>query len=154
MKALLVLYSKLLEKENFFEKLERDINLLKKLIGPDSLYAVITSEMKELFDRFPELVFLRNDKDTLLYGIYKGLRKLRGNDVLILDPKEEITKEKILSFVSQRRKNVVSKGIALLKLIDLDYIIRTMEALIDKELEFSQVMNLVQEEYGIDYEAL
>jgi len=158
-KVLIVLYAKLTEDQGLVSKLERELSLLKKFVGPDSLYAVITSEMKHLFDKFPELVFMRNDKGTLLYGIYKGLRKLRGHDVLVLDGKELITKEKILNFISQRRKNLLTaercwKGIALLKLIDLDYIIRTMEKFINEEMDFLDVMKLVKEEYGIDYEVL
>ncbi len=160
MKVLIVLYSKLIEDSKFINKLEKEVSLLKKLIGPDSLYAVITSEMKHLFDKFPDLVFLRNDKETLLYGIYKGLRKLRGNDVLILDGKEAITKERILNFISQRRKNLLSvaekcwSGVAVLKLIDLDYIIRTMERFVNEDVDFLEIMKLVKEDYGIDYEVL
>ncbi|MCX8060071.1 MAG: hypothetical protein N3C13_02610, partial [Aquificaceae bacterium] len=86
MKVLIILYSKLLEDNDLLQKVSEKVNYLKKLIGPDSLYAVITTEMKDFIDRFPDLIFIRNDKGTFLYGLYKGLRKLRGNDVLVLDP--------------------------------------------------------------------
>ncbi len=160
MRVLIVLYSKLLGDKDFVGRLEENIKLLKKLIGPDSLYAVITSEMKNFIDKFPDLVFIKNDKDTLFYGIYKGFRKLRGNDVLVLDGKELPTKEKIIKFISQRRKNILSvaeigwKGIAMIKLIDLDYVIRTMERFLSEERDFLEVMRLVKEDYGIDYEVL
>ncbi|WP_304090021.1 hypothetical protein [Hydrogenobacter thermophilus] len=160
MKVLIVLYSKLIEDAQLVEKMEEKVRLLKKLVGPDSLYAVITSNMKHLFDKFPELVFLRNDEETLLYGIYKGLRKLRGNDVLLLDGKETITKERIINFISQRRKNLLSvaqngwRGVAVLKMIDLDYIIRTMERFLKEDTDFLQIMKLVKEDYGIEYEVL
>lgn len=76
MKVLLVLYNALSNREDLLKKLEEELNLLSRVIGPDSIYAVIPSEMKDLFDRF-ELVFIRNDKGSFLYGLYKGLRKLR-----------------------------------------------------------------------------
>jgi len=125
MKVLLVLYKSLLNREDLLKKLEEELNLLSKVIGPDSIYAVIPSEMKGLFDRFPELVFIRNDRGSFLYGLYKGLRKLRGNHVLVLDPVEKLTVEKLAQVLSAGKKNVLSKGWALLRLMDLDYVIRT-----------------------------
>jgi hypothetical protein len=127
MKVLLVLHKALSNREDLLKKLEEELNLLSRVIGPDSIYAVIPSEMNDLFDRFPELVFIRNDKGSFLYGLYKGLRKLRGNHVLVLDPVERLTKEKLAQVLSAGKKNVLSKGWALLRLMDLDYVIRTVE---------------------------
>jgi hypothetical protein len=53
MKVLLVLHKALSNREDLLKKLEEELNLLSKVIGPDSIYAVIPSEMKGLFDRFP-----------------------------------------------------------------------------------------------------
>lgn len=53
MKVLLVLYNALSNREDLLKKLEEELNLLSRVIGPDSIYAVIPSEMKDLFDRFP-----------------------------------------------------------------------------------------------------
>lgn len=160
MKVLIVFYSKLLQDSELLQKVVDKVNILKKLIGPDSLYAVITTEMKDFIDKFPDLVFIRNDRDTFLYGLYKGLRKLRGNDVLVLDPSQVISVDKLKEFIAKRRQNALYsengkwKGIALVRLIDLDYLIRTLEGLLGEEKELTAVMEKVRQEYGIQYETL
>ncbi|QID32776.1 hypothetical protein [Pampinifervens florentissimum] len=160
MKVLIVFYSKLLQERDLLQRVVDKVNILKKLIGPDSLYAVITTEMKDFIDKFPDLVFIRNDRGTFLYGLYKGLRKLRGNDVLVLDPSQVISLDKLKEFISKRRQNALYseegkwKGIALLRLIDLDYLIRTLEGLLGEEKELTAVMEKVRQEYGIQYETL
>jgi hypothetical protein len=151
-KVLLVLHKALSNTEDLLKKLEEELNLLSKVMGPDSIYAVIPSEMKDLFDRFPELVFIRNDKGSFLYGLYKGLRKLRGNHVLVLDPVERLTKEKLAQVLSAGKKNVLSKGWALLRLMDLDYVIRTVEKYREKEGSMEEILEEVYKEYGIKYE--
>ncbi len=158
MKVLIVFYSKLLQDSELLQKVVDKVNILKKLIGPDSLYAVITTEMKDFIDKFPDLVFIRNDRGTFLYGLYKGLRKLRGNDVLVLDPSQVISLDKLKEFIAKRRQNALYsengkwKGIALVRLIDLDYLIRTLEGFLGEEKELTAVMEKVKQEYGIQYE--
>ncbi|RMH05445.1 MAG: hypothetical protein D6699_03460 [Aquificota bacterium] len=159
MKVLIVLYSKLLQDKDLKTKLLQKVGALKKLIGPDSLYAVITSEMKEVIDLLPDLVFIRNDKGSFVYGLYKGLRKLRGNDVLVLDGGKNLEVEKLREFISKRRKNVVYavenmwKGMALIRLIDLDYLIRTLETFLkEEEANFLSIVEKLKEDYGIEYE--
>ncbi len=160
MKVLIVFYSKLLQDSELLQRVVDKVNNLKKIIGPDSLYAVITTEMKDFIDKFPDLVFIRNDKGTFLYGLYKGLRKLRGNDVLVLDPSQVISLDKLKEFVSRRRQNALYsedgkwKGVALLRLIDIDYLIRALEGLLGEEKELTAVMEKVSQEYGIQYETL
>uniref|UniRef100_A0A7C2ZFE3 Uncharacterized protein n=1 Tax=Hydrogenobacter sp. TaxID=2152829 RepID=A0A7C2ZFE3_9AQUI len=162
MKVLLVFYSKLLNENELLQRAGEKVSILKRLIGPDSLYAVITSEMKDFIDRFPDLVFIRNDKGTFLYGLYKGLRKLRGNDVLVLDPFQIISLDKIKEFTSKRRINALHslneqwKGIALFRLIDLDYFIRSLEFLLleTEEEDLNTLMKKVRQDYGIEYEML
>ena len=160
MKVLIVFYSKLLQDSELLQKVVDKVNILKKLIGPDSLYAVITTEMKDFIDKFPDLVFIRNDRGTFLYGLYKGLRKLRGNDVLVLDPSQVISLDKLKEFIAKRRQNALYsengkwKGIALVRLIDLDYLIRTLEGFLGEEKELTAVMEKVMQEYGIQYETL
>ena len=160
MKVLIVFYSKLLQDSELLQKVVDKVNILKKLIGPDSLYAVITTEMKDFIDKFPDLVFIRNDRGTFLYGLYKGLRKLRGNDVLVLDPSQVISLDKLKEFIAKRRQNALYsengkwKGIALVRLIDLDSLIRTLEGFLGEEKELTAVMEKVKQEYGIQYETL
>ncbi|WP_029551614.1 hypothetical protein [Thermocrinis jamiesonii] len=154
MKVLLILYRSLLNKKDLIKDLEDQVNLLSRVIGPDSIYAVITSEMKDLFDKFPELVFINNEKGSFIYGLYKGLRKLRGNHVLVIDPVEKLTKEKLGKLLSAGKKNIISKGVALLKLMDLDYVIRTVEKYRNAEANIEDILNEVYQEYGIKYEIL
>ena len=52
MKVLLVFYSKLLNENELLQRAGEKVSILKRLIGPDSLYAVITSEMKDLSAQF------------------------------------------------------------------------------------------------------
>ncbi|MCX8060911.1 MAG: hypothetical protein N3C13_06925, partial [Aquificaceae bacterium] len=71
-----------------------------------------------------------------------------------------ISLEKLKEFVSKRRKNLLYtlngkwEGLALLRLIDLDYFIRTMEALLPEERDLSSVAEQVKRDYGIQYETL
>lgn len=156
----MVFYSKLLQEKELLQRVADKVNTLKKLIGPDSLYAVITTEMKDFMDRFPDLVFIKNDRGTFLYGLYKGLRKLRGNDVLILDPSRTISLDTLREFISKRKKNALYstegkwKGLALLRLIDLDYLIRMLENSLEEEKDLTVVMERMKQEYGIEYETL
>lgn len=162
MKVLLVFYSRLLNESELLQRVSEKVSILRKLIGPDSLYAVITSEMKDFIDKFPDLVFIRNDKGTFLYGLYKGLRKLRGNDVLVLDPFHVISLDKIKEFISKKRMNALhslneqGKGMALFRLIDLDYFIRSLEFLLleREEGDLNNLMMKVKQDYGIEYEML
>jgi hypothetical protein len=41
-----VLHKALSNREDLLKKLEEELNLLSRVIGPDSIYAVIPSEMK------------------------------------------------------------------------------------------------------------
>ncbi|MFN3870477.1 MAG: hypothetical protein ACK4MW_03200 [Aquificaceae bacterium] len=160
MKVLLVFYSKVIDESQLLQKAKEKVQALKRLIGPDSLYATITTEMKDFFDHFPELVFIRNDKGTFLYGLYKGLRKLRGNDVLVMDPLQDISFDKLKEFISKKRSNMIHlqnsqwKGLAKFRLIDLDYFIRTLEFILfeSEEKDLGSVMAKVREDYGIEYE--
>ncbi|MCS7307286.1 MAG: hypothetical protein NZ526_01905 [Aquificaceae bacterium] len=160
MKVLLVFYSKLLEDSELSQKVSEKVNFLKRLIGPDSLYAVITTEMKDFIDKFPDLVFIRNDKGTFIYGLYKGLRKLRGNDVLVLDPSHILKIDKIKEFIAKKRKNAIhlnnegGSGLALFRLIDLDYYIRTIESLLPEEKDLTALLDQVRRDYGIEYETV
>ncbi len=160
LKVILVLYKELLEDSDLLNKLEENVKLLKTYIGPDSLYAVITSEMKNLIDKFPDLVFIRNDLGSLKYGVYKALRKLRGNNVLIVDGKEKLSLNKIRAFISSRGRNMLALskdswgGIGLFRVIDLDYYIRTLEELLNSELDIVKIVQKVQELYGIQYEVV
>ncbi len=134
MKALLLLYSELLNtgKEKFYSELEKNLDILGRIIGIDSIYASVSSHFKEVFDKFPEVCLINNLKDSSVFGAYKGLRKLRGNDVLLIDGGTKLTKESVFSFFNRMHVTVGMvkerwSGIALIKMRDLDYVVKSME---------------------------
>lgn len=134
MKALLVLYSELLEngKDKFYKELEKNLYYLRRVVGIDNIYASVSSHFKEIFDRFPDVCLINNLKDTPVFGAYKGLRKLRGDDVLLIDGGVKLSKEVLLRFFNRLNVTVgVVKenwsGIALVKMRDVDYMVRSLE---------------------------
>ncbi len=134
MKVLLLIYSKLVStnKKDLYRDLERNLEILNKVIGIDSVYASISSHFKDLFDRFPDVCFINNLRDSSVFGAYKGLRKLRGDDVLILDGGVKVTRDLLFKFLGRIHVTVGTvkerwAGIALVKMRDLDYVIRSLE---------------------------
>ena len=132
MKVLLLVYSDLLKKEDFWEVFEKNVDILSRVIGIDSLYASVSSRFIEIFDRFPEICFINNLKDTPVFGAYKGLRKLRGNDVLIVDGGCPLSKDWIFQLINRVNVTVGMlkqrwAGIALVKMRELDYMVRSLE---------------------------
>ncbi len=141
MKTLILLYSDLLKigKEKLYAQLEQNINLLQKVIGIDSIYASISSQFKDLFDKFPDVCFINNLKDTSVFGAYKGLRKLRGNNVLLIDGGVKLSRETIAKFLNRINVTVgIIKdrwsGIALINMRDLDYVIKSLEKNFERTL--------------------
>jgi hypothetical protein len=67
---------------------------------------------------------------------------------------ERLTKEKLAQVLNAGKKNVLSKGCALLRLMDLDYVIRTVEKHREKEGSMEEILEEVYKEYGIKYEIL
>jgi hypothetical protein len=67
---------------------------------------------------------------------------------------KRLTKEKLAQVLSAGKKNVLSKGWALLRLMDLDYVIRTVEKYREKEGSMEKIFEEVYKEYGIKYEIL
>ncbi|MEN3033664.1 MAG: hypothetical protein ABDH18_01575 [Aquificaceae bacterium] len=154
MKALL-----LLPRELNITSISEKLAPVERLLGRDSLYAVITSDRKHIIDSFPELIYILNETGNLLYGIYKGLKKLRGNDVFVADIGFEHSIDTIKQFLRARRQNLLHavnggwRGLALLRLIDLDYVIRTLESSLDNTTQdFAQIIQFARAEYGIEYD--
>jgi len=134
MKVLLLLYSDLLKegKEKLYSRLERNLKLINKMIGIDNIYACVSAPFKDLFEKFPEVCFINNVGDSSVFGAYKGLRKLRGNDVLIIDGSAILEKEHLVQFFNRVHVTVGMikerwSGIALVKMRDVDYLIRSLE---------------------------
>ncbi len=134
MKALLLLYSELLQegKEKLYERLEKNISILQRVIGVDSIYASVSSHFKDTFDRFPDLCLINSVKDSPVFGAYRGLRKLRGDDVLLVDGGTGLTKEGVFKFFNRIHVTVGLvkerwSGVALVKMRDIDYMVRSLE---------------------------
>ena len=141
MKALLLIYSELLGsgKDKFYEELEKNISVLNRVVGIDSIYASVSSHFKDIFDRFPELCIVNNIRDTSVFGAYKGLRKLRGNDVLLIDGGIRLSKEGLFSFFNRVNVTVGMikehwSGVAYIKMRDIDYVIRSLEKNFEKSI--------------------
>ncbi len=141
MKVLLLLYSDLLKegKERLYARLEKNLKLINKVIGIDNIYASVSVHFKDLFERFPEVCFINNVRDSSVFGAYKGLRKLRGNDVLIIDGGIKLEKEHLLQFLSRVHVTVGMirekwSGIAFVKMRDVDYMIRSLERNFEKSM--------------------
>ncbi len=134
MKALLLLYSDLLKqgKEKFYTELERNLEVLSKVIGIDSLHASVSARFKDVFDKFPEVCLINSIKDSSVFAAYRGLRKLRGNDVLLVDGRARLSKEMVFEFLNRIHVTVGMvkekwSGVALIKMRDLDYVIKGLE---------------------------
>ncbi|GEM_PF-664370 len=141
MKALILLYSQVLKgsKEDFYKRLEANIELLKRLVGVDSIYASVSGHFKDIFERFPDVCIINSLRDSSVFGAYRGLRKLRGNDVLLIDGSAKLSKENLISFFN--RFNVTVGlireswgGIAYIKMRDLDYVIKSLERNFEKTI--------------------
>ncbi|HIC97337.1 MAG TPA: hypothetical protein EYP11_02930 [Aquificaceae bacterium] len=134
MRVLLVLYSELLRtgKENLYEELGKNLRTINRVIGLDNIYACVSSHFRDMFDRFPELCFINNLRDTPVFGAYKGLRKLRENDVLLIDGGARFGKENLLTLLGKINVTVGMlkerwSGLAFIKMRDLDYVIKSLE---------------------------
>ncbi len=141
MKALLVLYSELLEngREKFYKELEKNVSVLNRIVGIDSVYASVSSQFKDIFERFPDLCLINNLRDTSVFGAYKGLRKLRGNDVLLIDGGIRLSKETLFNFFNRVHVTVGMvrekwSGVAFVKMRDVDYVIRSLENNFEKSI--------------------
>ncbi len=139
MKVLLLLYSDLLKEgeEKLYSRLEKNLRLINKVIGIDNIYAAVSAPFKDLFEKFPDLCFINNVKDSSVFGAYKGLRKLRGNDVLIIDGGVKLEKEHLFQFFNRLNVTVGMikekwSGIAFVKMRDVDYMIRSLERNFEK----------------------
>jgi len=86
MKLLLIFYEDLVKsKKEILDSMHKNFRIIKKFFGIDNVYASITSSFIELFSIFPDICLINNIKGTINYGVYKGLRKLKGDDVVLID---------------------------------------------------------------------
>ncbi len=154
MKALMILHSGL-EVENLSSLIERNLKVLYRTIGIDSVYASISEQFLDMFGKFPEVCFINNSKDEAVFGAYRGLRKLRGNNVLLIEGFIGLNKELIHSFLNRINMTVGTikgrwSGIAFVNMRDLDYLVRSMEFNFGKGI--ANAFATLKEKYGIEPE--
>ncbi len=143
--------------EGIIERLKRTLKTAIKLIGMDVIFMVIPPNLKNFFDLFPEVCFINGEGKDLVFSLYKGLRKLRGSDVLILDASKELKREEVVLALKER-ENVLFlnggrwSGLAKVLLRDVDYLIRASEECFGKDLR--QVFKKAKELYGIPFKEI
>jgi len=134
MKALLILYPDLLEggRDRLYSELEQNLEVLRRVIGIDSLYASVSAHFRDIFERFPEVCLINSLRENPVFAAYRGLRKLRGNDVLLIDGGVRLSKENLFKFLNRMHVTVGMvrerwSGIAFVKMRDIDYLIKSLE---------------------------
>ncbi len=155
MKVLIVLHSRLKKnKDRLYKTWQTNINLLTRMVGIDNLYISVSSNFIEVFDMFPNLCFVNNKRDSFSYGAYIGLRKLRMNDVLLIDGNTILDKDSLVSMIKNAGENVVAKakdGWACMSYIikrDIDYLIKSFEKCIDGDI--NSVIKTLRRTFGIE----
>ncbi len=156
MKALLVLYSGLKDKE-INSTIENNIKLLYRTVGIDSIYASISEHFLDMFHKFPDLCFVNNSRDEPSFGTYRGLRKLRGNDVLVIEGFVRLNRELIQGFLNRVNLTVGTirgrwSGLAFINMKNLDYVVRSLEFSFGKDLKHA--FEVLQNKYSIAPEFL
>ena len=158
MKILLIFYEDLVKnKEEILSLMQKNFRMIRKFFGIDNIYASITANFLEIFRAFPDICLINNLKGTINYGIYKGLRKLKEDDVVIIDAGKEI-KESIVRKIFQSDKpylflkNKSWYGIAFIPRREVYYVIKSFER--NPEASIMDAFNFLRKTYGIDYESI
>jgi len=155
MKILLVFYKDLeREKDKVLSLMQLNYEFIRRKLGIDNLYASITEGFLEVFKKFPEICFINNTKGTLNFGVYKGLRKLKGNDILIIDAGKKLLEEKLkrLSFLdtpSLLMRENKWEGLAYIPKREVYYFIKSLERSFEKGI--IETFKILKNSYGISY---
>ncbi len=158
MKILLIFYEDLVKnKEEILSLMQKNFRMIRKFFGIDNIYASITSNFLEVFKAFPDICLINNLKGTINYGIYKGLRKLKEDNVVIVDAGKEI-KESIVRKIFQSDKPYIFLknrnwyGVAFIPRREVYYVIKSFEQ--NPEKDIMEAFNFLRKIYGIDYESI
>ncbi|GAB6066343.1 hypothetical protein JCM9492_14360 [Aquifex pyrophilus] len=155
MKVLLVFYKELeKQKDSIFKLTEENYRLIRKKLGIDNLYAVITEGFLDAFKLFPEFCFINNTQGTLNFGVYKGMRKLKGEDILVIDAGKKLVEDKLVkipltgiaSMLTQKGKWA---GVAYIPKREIYYFLRSLEKTFDRCI--TDAFKVLKSSYGIDY---
>jgi len=156
MKVLLLFYEELSAKrEEVFKVMEENYRLLKKRLGLDNLYASVSEDFLGLVKSFPELCFVYNRLGTLQEGLYRGLRKLKKDDLLIVDGGKRIKEESLWELLKEKVPSVALSeggwgGLAYLPLREVYYFIKSLE----REGGLLKAFEALKRVYGIPYASL
>lgn len=158
MKILLIFYEDLVKnKKEILTLMQKNFKIIRKFFGIDNVYASITSSFLEIFKAFPEICLINNLKGTINYGIYKGLRKLKEDDVVIIDAGREI-REDIVRKIFQGEKpylftdNSHWYGIAFIPRREVYYVIKSFERNPGKDI--MEAFSFLSRTYGIEYKSI
>jgi predicted PP-loop superfamily ATPase len=106
-----------------------------------------------MFSKFPEVCFVNNVRDEAAFGAYKGLRKLRGNNVLLIEGLVRLNRNFIHNFLNRVNITVGTvkgnwSGVAFISMRDLDYMVRSLEFNLGKGI--SNAFKTLKDKYGIE----
>ncbi|WP_461832292.1 hypothetical protein [Aquifex sp.] len=155
MKVLLVFYSELEKKKDSVLKLtEENYRFIRKKLGIDNLYAVITESFLDAFKLFPEFCFINNTRGTLNFGVYKGLRKLKGDDILVIDAGNRLVEDKLVKISLGGIASILTHkgkwlGVAYIPKREIYYFLRSLEKTFDRCI--TDAFKVLKSSYGIDY---
>ena len=141
-------------KREIVDSIQKNFKVIKKFFGIDNVYASITSSFLELFRMFPDICLINNIKGTINYGVYKGLRKLKGDDIVLIDAGKEI-KDNFIKFIFQSDKPYLLSakkewcGIAYIPQKEVYYVIKSFERNPDGGI--ITAFNFLRNTYGIEY---
>ncbi len=142
-------------KEEILSLMQKNFKLIKKFFGIDNIYASITSSFLEIFKAFPDICLINNLKGTINYGIYKGLRKLKEDDVVIIDAGREIKASIVRKIFHSEKPYLILKdekwyGIAFIPRKEIYYFIKSLEK--TSERNIIDAFSFLRKTYGIDFE--
>ncbi|AAC06574.1 hypothetical protein [Aquifex aeolicus] len=155
MKVLIVFYKDLEKnKEEILNLMKKNYKLIKRKLGIDNIYASITEEFLEIFYLFPEICLINNTRGTLNFGLYKGLRKLKGDDILVVDAGKSFSEGKfekvpmgdLPSILMDKEKWA---GLAYIPMREMYYFIRSLEENFDKCI--TEAFETLKKSYGINF---
>ncbi|NPB07050.1 MAG: hypothetical protein GXO03_05560 [Aquificae bacterium] len=132
MKILLLLYDGLSSrKAEVLKQLEENYRFIRKRLGLDTVYATVTQDFTELLRKFPELCFIPSP-GSLRQSVYKGLKKLKDADVLLVDGGSKLEPEGVKLLLKNRVLALVTKngrwaGLAYVPLREVKYLIKSAE---------------------------
>jgi len=156
MKVLLLFYEELNAKRGeVFKVMEENYRVLKRRLGLDNLYASVSEDFLGLVKSFPELCFIYNRLGTLQEGLYRGLRKLKKDDLLIVDGGKRIKEESLWALLKEKVPSLALSGeswggLAYVPLREVYYLIKSLE----REEGLVKAFEALKKIYGIPYASL